>query len=278
MKTFFRSKTPAWSFCSVGSAACVDLQAGILSRYGVAQEDETPDREPALVPADGADDQGRGGDTGGSCAGSSTTCGGATRPLPAPASAADARSSGEPARSPSPCNSCDTAPDDGESSGHQDKPRFGVPPKELELPFTDADVLAWILAPHTVDDFFADVWEQKPLHIEHMHAGYFREVMTMEDLEDVLLNSEEDEEFGETLTFKHQQQVYYDNAFRGYLDGASVIVNHMDKEWPPANALCQALGSHLPHAFANMYLTPPHAQAVHPHSDDRDVLLLQVRL
>ena len=36
-------------------AACVDLQAGILSRYDLAQEDETPDREPALVPADGAE-------------------------------------------------------------------------------------------------------------------------------------------------------------------------------------------------------------------------------
>ena len=60
------------------------------------------------------------------------------------------------------------------------------------------------------------------------------------------------------------------------MSGASVVINHVDKESPPVNKLCQALGHHVPHAFANMYLTPPNSQAVHPHSDDRDVLLLQV--
>jgi hypothetical protein len=40
-------------------------------------------------------------------------------------------------------------------------------------------------------------------------------------------------------------------------------------------ALAQA-SPPLPHAFANLYATPPCAQAVAAHADDRDVFVLQV--
>jgi len=156
------------------------------------------------------------------------------------------------------------------------EPAIKGTPLEPAMPFTEESVLEWVLAPQKVDTFFSEVWERKPLHIEHQNGQYFESIMTFEDLEDVLLNTNEDDEFGEILLFKDQLQVYYDNAFRGYLAGASVVVNHVDKQFTPINRLCRALGSHFPHAFANMYLTPPNSQAVHPHSDDRDVLLLQV--
>lgn len=153
---------------------------------------------------------------------------------------------------------------------------WGRPPRPVRLPCENEGVLQWVLAPQDERAFLDQVWERKALHIQHEDASYFKDVMTLEDLEDVLLNTVEDEEYGETLTFKQQQQVYYDNAFRAYLDGASVVINHVDKQSPPINLLCQALGERFPHAFANMYLTPPNSQAVHPHSDDRDVLLLQL--
>jgi hypothetical protein len=169
--------------------------------------------------------------------------------------------------------SSDTSPC---SSGEEELSAEKETPSEPAMPFTEESVLEWVLAPQKVDTFFSEVWERKPLHIEHQNAQYFESIMTFEDLEDILLNTNEDDEFGETLLFKDQLQVYYDNAFRGYLAGASVVVNHVDKQFTPINRLCRALGSHFPHAFANMYLTPPNSQAVHPHSDDRDVLLLQV--
>jgi hypothetical protein len=163
-----------------------------------------------------------------------------------------------------------------EGAGASDCNMWGSPPQPVRLPCSNEAVLRWVLAPQDESAFLKDIWERKPLHIAHKDAQYFKDVMTLEDLEDVLLNTAEDEEFGEMLTFKDQQQVYYDNAFRAYLDGASVVINHVDKQSPPINLLCQALGHHFPHAFANMYLTPPNSQAVHPHSDDRDVLLLQI--
>jgi hypothetical protein len=100
-----------------------------------------------------------------------------------------------------------------------DTEAWGCPPKPVQLPFTNDSVLKWLLAPHDVDDFFFEVWERKPLHIPHQDAEYLKCIMTHEDLEDVLLNTAEDENFGEILTFKNQQQVYYDNGMRAYLDG-----------------------------------------------------------
>jgi hypothetical protein len=96
---------------------------------------------------------------------------------------------------------------------------WGCPPQPVQLPFTNESVLKWLLAPHDVNDFFFEVWERKPLHIPHQDTEYLKSIMTHEDLEDVLLNTAEDENFGEVLTFKNQQQVYYDNGMRAYLDG-----------------------------------------------------------
>lgn len=100
-----------------------------------------------------------------------------------------------------------------------DTEAWGCPPQPVQLPFNNDSVLKWLLAPHDVDNFFSEVWERKPLHIPHQDAEYLKSIMTHEDLEDVLLNTAEDENFGEVLTFKNQQQVYYDNGMRAYLDG-----------------------------------------------------------
>eukprot|EP00929_Paragymnodinium_shiwhaense_P014612 TRINITY_DN122544_c0_g1_i1.p1 TRINITY_DN122544_c0_g1~~TRINITY_DN122544_c0_g1_i1.p1 ORF type:complete len:519 (-),score=97.07 TRINITY_DN122544_c0_g1_i1:26-1582(-) len=68
----------------------------------------------------------------------------------------------------------------------------------------------------------------------------------------------------------------YPSMHAAYLDGCSVVINHLDKVYPPVRDLCRSLRAELPHAFVNMYLTPPLAQAVEAHADDRDVLVVQV--
>lgn len=69
---------------------------------------------------------------------------------------------------------------------------------------------------------------------------------------------------------------YNHSLFHAYLNGCSVVVNHADETCPYLAALCLDLQKSLPHAYANTYLTPPDSQAVPPHADDRDVLILQV--
>jgi hypothetical protein len=72
-----------------------------------------------------------------------------------------------------------------------------------------------------------DVWEKRPLMITRQEGtSYFSSVMGMHNLEDILINAAEDETFAETLLFKNQMQVYYENPFRAYLDGERASQRH----------------------------------------------------
>ena len=61
-----------------------------------------------------------------------------------------------------------------------------------------------------------------------------------------------------------------------YLDGCSIIVNHAEAGCAPLAALCEALRADFPHAYCQLYLTPPDARAVDAHADDRDVFVVQL--
>ena len=67
----------------------------------------------------------------------------------------------------------------------------------------------------------------------------------------------------------------YESPFHAYLDGASIICNHMEYYSKAVYSLCVNLRKTFPHVFVNTYLTPPNSQAVAPHADDRDVLVWQ---
>jgi len=51
---------------------------------------------------------------------------------------------------------------------------------------------------------------------------------------------------------------------------------------PEILTLCESLENDkeipLPYVYANLYLTPPGSQSVTAHADDRDVVVLQVRV
>lgn len=59
--------------------------------------------------------------------------------------------------------------------------------------------------------------------------------------------------------------------------GSSIILQGLDEIWLPVEALCRALENELKLAVhANAYITPPRAQAMPIHTDDHDVIALQV--
>ena len=68
---------------------------------------------------------------------------------------------------------------------------------------------------------------------------------------------------------------YAASPHAAYLDGCSIVVNHLEASCEAVRALCAGLREDFPHAYANSYLTPPGSQAVAPHADDRDVLVWQ---
>ena len=78
------------------------------------------------------------------------------------------------------------------------------------------------------------------------------------------------------VQFPEVQSMYNANPFAAYLDGCSVVLNHADQLCPRLAALCEDLQQSFPHCYCNGYLTPPGAQAVPPHADDRDVFVVQL--
>jgi hypothetical protein len=65
--------------------------------------------------------------------------------------------------------------------------------------------------------------------------------------------------------------------YQEYRRGSSIVLLFLHERWPPLKILCQSLSSELSSRVqANMYLTPPGAQALKTHYDTHDVLVLQI--
>lgn len=62
-----------------------------------------------------------------------------------------------------------------------------------------------------------------------------------------------------------------------FADGATLVLQALQRWWPPLSALCRDLEVALGHRVqANAYLTPPGAAGLAPHHDTHDVFVLQV--
>ena len=78
------------------------------------------------------------------------------------------------------------------------------------------------------------------------------------------------------LSLQELAPLYGNDLFAAYMDGCSIIMNHVDRLCPNTASLCEDLQDTFPFAYANAYLTPPASQAVAAHADDRDVFVIQV--
>jgi ribosomal protein L16 Arg81 hydroxylase len=162
----------------------------------------------------------------------------------------------------------------------------------------------------TSADFFRHVWQQKaahfpfegiskPLSPSEVGSSWRNDVMKERPfdeirrngwhiLQDILqraqLQKDHTKEHKHPLIFQNRElqspqkikTLYGNSLFTPYLDGCSVVLNHGDLLSPWIASLSQDLQKEFPHVYANCYLTPPDSQAVSPHADDRDVLVLQL--
>ena len=146
--------------------------------------------------------------------------------------------------------------------------------------------------------FFDNVWQKVPRVCRNTNGGsrtdpYSRQVdMGLQGIVKALDNA--CQTFLEPLTAESQNSLpmvsrnrqclslqelaplYGNDLFAAYLDGCSIIMNHVDRLCPNTAALCEDLQKTFPFAYANAYLTPPASQAVAAHADDRDVFVIQV--
>jgi ribosomal protein L16 Arg81 hydroxylase len=155
--------------------------------------------------------------------------------------------------------------------------------------------LAWLLDPHTPDEFFSQYWEQRPLHLKRGVEGYYTPVMTAEDLGKLI--GESDLRYPAVRLAKgggfYPSEIYArnlkygDDHFLGvpdleriateYRNGATVTLPAIHRTWGPLRDLCAELEAELDHVpHANVYLTPGNAAGFTPHYDVHEVFVLQI--
>lgn len=140
--------------------------------------------------------------------------------------------------------------------------------------------LTRLLAPHiSPEQFFEEYFEKKHLHIERGQEDFYEPVFGLYDVEPVARRCLE--EGGEMMLKKDGHDMRASerppqDCFIGYLLGGSYVMNHADLYHPELAQLCADLRETLAHVYANLYLTPPRSQAVKAHTDDQDVIILQV--
>ncbi|EEB11447.1 conserved hypothetical protein [Pediculus humanus corporis] len=148
------------------------------------------------------------------------------------------------------------------------------------------NLLAWILSPIKVKEFFENFWEKKPLYISRNNNEYYNELCSMNAFEKAL--SEKDMYFTKNIDVTS----YIDGQrFTENLDGKATVSNIWDffNEGKSIRLLnpqtfipnVWLLNTNLQEFFncfvgANMYLTPAGTQGFAPHYDDIEAFVLQL--
>ncbi len=144
-----------------------------------------------------------------------------------------------------------------------------------------------LLDPVSASTFFAEHWEKKPLHVRRDDPDYFRELLSLEEIDRVI-----------TTLGLHHPQIELTNAnrpiktsdwtypsgmvdptrlYQFFADGATIILPQLDHLVSPLAHLCRAMEQRISSRFqTNIYLTPGESQGFKTHYDSHDVFVLQV--
>ncbi|GAA3103635.1 cupin domain-containing protein [Streptomyces goshikiensis] len=151
--------------------------------------------------------------------------------------------------------------------------------------------LSHLIAPVEPKAFLCDYWEQKPLHIERDAPDHYGDLLTLDDVDQLLMmagpgfetirvvvNGEETSIEAMAQRGPHGRANTLEAIYDHYRRGSTIVLNSLDDRWAPLQRLTHALGAELSAGFqVNVYLTPAgKAQGFKPHYDTHDVLVAQV--
>ncbi|MCK8496018.1 cupin domain-containing protein [Spirosoma sp. RP8] len=149
------------------------------------------------------------------------------------------------------------------------------------------DNITDLFQPIGIEDFEANYWEQKVLHVKRDDSNFFSSLFSIEDLDRVL---EYNRPRGSSLRVVKNQQpmnpTIYENKdgsinlnqlYTAYADGHTIVVNEVQRFWDPLKVLVENMRQYMSHqVVANLYLTPENEKALSPHYDSHDVFALQI--
>lgn len=152
-----------------------------------------------------------------------------------------------------------------------------------------------LISPIGADEFFFEYWEKKPLILHRHSPEHFRDLLSLDAVDAIIASSNlrlpsfrlvkdgtqlpiadytKDVPFGNSA---FEGVLDIDKALSLYRDGATIVIEALQRFWPPVSDFCRTLEKRLTHSVqANAYLTPRGSQGFKPHYDTHDVFILQV--
>lgn len=156
-------------------------------------------------------------------------------------------------------------------------------------PFPD---LSRLIHPIDLETFRREHWERQPLRLHRNDPDYYAELLTLDDVDQVLANSPsmrpDDLRVvigGREIPVAELRASHGRNGtanaiealYECYRRGSTIILNALDQRWEPLKRLSHALGAEASARFQmNVYLTPAGSQGFNAHYDTHDVFVLQV--
>ena len=152
-----------------------------------------------------------------------------------------------------------------------------------------------LIAPIEPAHFFAEFWEKRPLVISRQSPDYYSGLCSLADVDWIL--SSTDLRYPAIRLVRHGPDLptnAYTRDLRSrrfvfagvgdtdrilleYQRGATILLQRVERSWPPLTALCGNLEQVFYHPVdANAYLTPASSQGFGVHYDTHDVFILQL--
>lgn len=148
-----------------------------------------------------------------------------------------------------------------------------------------------LIHPITLQAFAQDHWERQPLLVTRGEPTYYRDLLTLDDMDRILSTSSlrssdlrvvADSEGTPVASLLSRETGGPANGLEAlyarYREGATINLTFLHERWEPLKMLCQDLTVELSGKLqTNVYLTPAgNAQGLKPHYDTHDVFVLQV--
>lgn len=154
----------------------------------------------------------------------------------------------------------------------------------LEFPFA----MSRLLAPISVDEFFAEYYGHKPLVISRGHPDYYAEIISLDTLDGFLAALRPTREHLQVVDARRElgdedyliagtQFVDLVKMHRLFAEGATISFRNMHNYVDGLTQVCRNAEWHFSCPVkANIYFSPPDAQGFRVHHDTHDVLVLQI--
>lgn len=160
----------------------------------------------------------------------------------------------------------------------------------LSMKKTNTEItLKDLIAPITEKEFLDHYFERKFLLNKGKNLKNFSNLLTLDDIETLVSSTlESSSQWIRLVKDKVEQplsnyslcdkRTSVNRILSAYGNGTTLVLNALQKRWPPIDKLGTSLKSAIPAAFgANMYLTPAaNSQGFGAHFDDHCVFILQL--